>query len=488
MLLLSAHTGQAQRAIGVSWNVPDDPSEALEQLAAFERMEISHLEVDRPLEERLWNSLGVSGISVWAVVPVEFPTHLTFARPDSITVAKIEDHLNHYLGREPVSAVRLFTHGAAYDPRFEEALAPYTGQIRELFGGSLYDLRNISAVEDRQLLDFSMYTVRVQAGYTRDARPEIPKGAGAWLYRPTPEMEPYLGPLKSVLDETAGSPDTPLFLPSGWLLDRLQQHPSLAETIRRYATDEQAVFPLPEESYPRGEQFGLGVFLLLLLWGTVALNYSISPLYRRSARRFFSSHRFYVNDVIHRHVRAPTQGVIMLVQHSLLSGILFYSIGKYLLSTTGTEALLHYFPGALALGTPALSLFFWGFLLSLAVEFVAILWLLLLNRGIDHFSQVTNLYNWPLQLNLVTVTVLFAILISGQVPRTGTTLLFLFLYLAILFGSYLLTAFDLSKATPKRFRFLLSTAGLYLLLLAGGVIWIAGYSELPTVLALVLSL
>lgn len=486
--VLAFAPAEAQRLIGVQWDLPGELAEAGRQLRTFDRLGIDIVEIDRPPPPPMWDSLRRAGMEVWAVVPVRYPTYRTFAEPDSLFLSTLEGHLQRYLSREEVGAIRLFAWGAVHDPRFIEALSPYTEQIRELFAGGIYYLDSASRqAGGKDILDFAMRTISVRPGWTRNQPPDIPEGAGAWLYRPSPEMSPLLGPLKQVLDATADSPETPLFLPSNWLLENIDRYPSLAETLRMYAAEEQAVFPLPEESYPLEDQVGLGVLMLFLLWGSVALNYSLSPLYRRSAGRFFTSHRFYVNDVLHRHVRAPGQGVVMLVQHSLLSGILLYTLGRFLFSPAGMNALTHHLPAAELFGSPYLSLFCWGFLLSLVVELVSILWLLVVNRRIDYFSQVTNLYNWPLQLNLVTVTVLFALLIAGGAAGWAVSFL-LGIYGVVLFGSFLLTAYDTSGLVPKRFVFLLSTAGLYLLLLAGLTVWIVSYTDFPTVLSLALNL
>lgn len=486
--VLAFAPAEAQRLIGVQWELPGGLEEAGRQLRTFDRLGIEIVEIDRPPEPALWDSLRRAGMEVWAAVPVRYPTYRTFAEPDSLFLSTMERHLERYIAREQVGAIRLFAWGAVHDPRFTEALSPYTAQIRELFAGGIYYLRSgRGQAGGTDLLDFAMRTISVRPGWPRNRPPDIPEGAGAWLYRPSPEMSTLLGPLKQVLDATADSPETPLFLPSNWLLENIARYPSLGNTLRLHATEEQAVFPLPEESYPTEDQVGLGVLLLFLLWGSVALNYSLSPLYRRSAGRFFTSHRFYVNDVLHRHVRAPGQGVVMLVQHSLLSGILLYSLGRFLFSPAGMNALTHHLPAMEILGGPYLSLFCWGFLLSLLVELVSILWLLVVNRKIDFFSQVTNLYNWPLQLNLVTVTVLFTLLISGTGTGWAVSLL-LGVYGLVLFGSFLLTAYDTSGLVPRRFVFLLATAGIYLLLLSALTAWIVSYTEFPTVLSLALHL
>lgn len=486
--VLAFAPAEAQRLIGVRWDIPEELAEAGRQLRTFDRLGVEIVEIDRPPEPALWDSLRRAGMEVWAAVPVRYPTHRTFAEPDSLFLSTLERHLERYISREEVGAIRLFAWGAVHDPRFIEALSPYTALIKEHFGGGIYYLESgRGQVRRGDILDFAMRTVSVRPGWPRNRPPEIPEGAGAWLYRPSPEMSTLLGPLKQVLDATADSPETPLFLPSNWLLENISRYPSLAETLRMHATEEQAVFPLPEESYPLADQVGLGVLLLFLLWGSVALNYSLSPLYRRSAGRFFTSHRFYVKDVLHRHVRAPGQGVVMLVQHSLLSGILLYSLGRFLFSPAGMNALTHHLPAVELFGGGYLSLFCWGFLLSLLVELVSILWLLVVNRKIDYFSQVTNIYNWPLQLNLVTVTVLFALLISGG-EAGWTVSLLLGVYGVVLFGSFVLTAYDTSGLVPRRFVFLLATAGLYLLLLAGLSVWVVSYTDFPTVLSLALNL
>lgn len=503
--LLTAEPGKAQRHLGVQWEVPEDRRALMSQLRTFRQLELSHLEVNAPLPEAAWDSIRASGMQVWAAVPLSYPTRRAFAAPDSAIVATLENFLPAFIGRPSVTAVRLFRHGAMHDARFRAALAPFLRQIRASYGGDLYHLRSPGAARAQQAgpagpgtprggsLDFAMQAVPVRAGYAAGA--PLPgmeasgvNAPGAWLYRPDGEMAPFLGPFKRLLEETSGRPEAPVFVRSGWLLDNLERHPSLAETLRLYATEGDPVFPLPEESYPVEDRIGMGVLLLFLLWGSVALHYSLSPIYRRSIKRFFISHRFYVNDVLHRHVRAPAQGAIMMLQHAVLTGILAYSLGSYLLTPAGTQALLFHLPGIAMFGGVHFSLFCWGALATLLVESVCILWLLVLNKRIKFFSQVTNLYNWPLQANLVTVTVLFALMISRPGGGHVTVALLMGVFLLLFLGSFVLTAFDTSRLlTKKRVWFLLSTVGLYLLLLVGGIGWVLGKTDLAAIVSLALN-
>ncbi|MDZ7772059.1 MAG: hypothetical protein U5K31_04865 [Balneolaceae bacterium] len=511
--LLTAEPVSAQRQLGVQWEVPGDRGELMSQLRTFRQLELSHLEVDRPLPEAAWDSIRASGMQVWAAVPLSYPTRCAFAAPDSATVGhagKLSSGLHRHA--PSVTAVRLFRHGAMHDARFREALAPFLQQIRSSYGGDLYHLRSLGAAgrpmsggtgtqQGSGRLDFFMQHVPVRAGYTQNS-PLLPAAAadhdaaasmagdgmpGAWLYQPDEEMAPYLGPFKRLLEETADRPDAPLFIPSGWLIDNLERHPTLGETLQLFATEGGTVFPLPEESYPTEDRVGMGVLLLFLLWGSVALHYSLSPIYRRSIRRFFVSHRFYVNDVLHRHVRVPAQGVIMMLQHAVLTGLLLYSLGSYLLTPAGTQALVHHLPGLTLFGGVHFSFFCWGALGTLLVESISILWLLGLNKRIRFFSQVTNLYNWPLQANLVTVTVLFALMVARPGGGGIAVGLLLIVFLLFFLGSFVLTAFDTSRLlTNKRAWFLLSTVGLYLLLLTGGTGWMLGKTDLWAILSLAL--
>lgn len=503
--LLTAEPGAAQRQLGVSWEVPGDRGELMSQLRTFQELEVSHLEVNRPLPEAAWDSIRAGGMQVWPAVPLSYPTRHTFAGPDSATVATMENFLPPFMEREPVTAVRFFSYGAMHDPRFREAIVPYLRQIRRAFGGDLYHLRSAGAAQAQPVgletpqaagsLDFTMQAVPVRAGYTPED-PLLPGGItaaadgapGAWLYQPDREMSPFLGPFKRLLEETTGRPQAPVFVTSVWLLENLQRHPSLGETLRLYASDGTPAFPLPEESYPVEDRIGMGVLLLFLLWGSVALHYSLSPLYRRSSKRFFVSHRFYVNDVLHRHVRAPAQGVIMMLQHAVLTGILAYSLGSYLLTPAGTQALLYQLPGVTLFGGVHFSLFCWGALAALLLESVCILWLLGLNKRIRYFSQVTNLYNWPLQANLVTVTVLFALMVSRPGGGHVTVALLLGIFLLLFLGSFVLTAFDTSRLlSRKRLWFLLSTVCLYVLLLVGGIGWVLSRTDLAAIVSLAIN-
>lgn len=487
MILLTLFAGQAeaQRTFGVRWEVPEDHLEALQELALFGRLGIEIVEIGRPVDDEIWNAAGEQGIDVYAALPIRYPTWRTFAEPDSGFITRLRSQLNHFIPR--AEAIRLFSFGAVHDPRFNRAIEPYTEQIRELFDGPLYHLHSGTEGETSPL-DFRMVYLRV--GPETDPATEglISPEPGAWAYAPVSEYAPYLGPVKRMLDLTVHRPETPFFVTGSWLIDKLERYPTFGETLRLYATTSDPVFPLPEESLPGAGNMGLGVLLLLVIWGSAALHYSMSPLYRRSIGRFFTSHKFFVNDVLHRHVRASVLSTVMILQHALLSGVLVYGIGRYLFSERGAGALIHHLAWLDFTGNFHLSLFLVGFFGSLGIMTISILWILLCNPRIRYMSQVTNLYIWPLQLNLVTVTLLFALLISGRAEPFVVSILTV-LYLVILYSAFLITSMDSSRLLDsKRFWFLAGTVALYTVVVCALLGWILWFTDFLTVLSLALHL
>ena len=104
------------------------------------------------------------------------------------------------------------------------------------------------------------------------------------------------------------------------------------------------------------------------------------------------------------------------------------------------------------------------FFMVLAFEIICVLWLYFLNTTVKHLSQIIILYSWPLQLNLISVTVLTTLILAKSDSKI---IYFLgFLYFFILFSSFYITAVDTSNfIRGRKDWFLLGSVGLQLVLI-----------------------
>jgi hypothetical protein len=267
-------------------------------------------------------------------------------------------------------------------------------------------------------------------------------------------------------------------LPADWFFKILDRHPEYEVVFIEYLSGDVISFPLPAE--PRlTPGINWGVLFLILLWISFIIHFKFQPVYKQALDRYFLYHSFFVIDVMEHRIRNSLPGIIVMIQHALLTGLFLYVSAEILISDLGIQALTYHFPPLFFMsGNPLLSLFIAGVAVALALQFISAGWIFLLNKKLIYFSQVLNLYSLPLHINLGVVTLLVVL------NQTGTSNL-LVLSLSILFAvvwflSFNVAAID-SAAFLNEYKIMnvLLTVGIHTLLVVV-VIWMFFYNPFLT--------
>ena len=479
--LLATANLLAQKQVGAVWDTPSDNQSAFNELNKFADLGISLLIIDTQLKEETWRKIDSLGFSVYGDLSIEYPTVSTFASPDSALLDQISTGVNHFIAQPSVASIGLFRLGQSRSDRFREALQPIIQQIDTTASAELYYTSLFSEpVPTDALIDFKLLQVK---------KPErLAKSAGSSKVRGYIDMgeTTLLTPVKKLL-EHAEKDSIPVFFYSSWLNNMTNDHPEFAEALQHYAATGEVVFPLPKEPRPAQPSHNLIVALMLFILCTFVLNYQYSPIYKKTISRYFLAHKFLVDDIMDRHVRTISPALVILFQHIIAMGIMMYCLGNVLIADAGWGALKHHYPDFFISQNPLMNLFLWGCLLSLVTHLISILWIRLTNKEVTHFSQVTLLYSWPLQLNFVISLLIVTLMISGSFY--GLIYILCTLFMLIFLGAFIITAFDTSDyLTKRRMGFLLGSAGIYSLLWIGLCIWVFSSSYLLDVLSLAVSL
>lgn len=477
---------QAQRAIGVSWQPPENTQEALGQLDTFQQLDIPYLIVRGQLSEEIWQQLYRHRFKVYAQMPIIFPLVQTFAEPDSSLINIINTSLDQYADHSSVAAVGLYQYGPELDPALASVLRPIIKQAKDRYSGKLYYIttRNENASVD-SLFDFNIREVRVGPDQISFENDSVSTKTGAYIYKPGNPINDQLNPFKKFLQNLPRS-SVPVFVDSKWLLNMLQAHPGFEATVKSYNSTAEFIFPTPKEQPPGTENHSLIVLLLVFVWGIFAINYHMSPVYRKSLIRYFLGHVFFVEDVMDRHIRSTGHITPILIQNILLAGICFYSLGSVWFSKLGREAVSYHYPFISILPNLLFSAFLWGCILAIVLTLVSIIWIRVTNKAIIDLRQVLNLYAWPLQINFIIATLMATLLMAGNYP--GFILLLGLLFAGIHISSFIVTATDTAKYLKrKRLAFLAGSVGVYILIWIGLALWISG-SSIPKVIRLAISL
>ncbi|MFO7846364.1 MAG: hypothetical protein R6V27_07375 [Balneolaceae bacterium] len=259
-------------------------------------------------------------------------------------------------------------------------------------------------------------------------------------------------------------------IPAGWFYQQLEKDPDLRFLFTDFMNGESVELPLPEPS--RSEPvMNWSVILLMLIWGSFALHFRYQPIYSQSVTRYFSNHTFFVNDVRENRLRNIWPGIILLVQHMLLTGLFVFASVEVVVSTVGLDVIRHHFDPIITLNSTLPSLFVAGILVAFLLQAVSVAWIFAANKKLMAFSQILNLYSWPLHLNLIVVTFL---VVFNRVGFDEVWILILsFLFILIWFFSFNIAAIDSSKFLDDgRTLFLTGTVGLHVLLVIGILVYV----------------
>lgn len=470
LFTLTSISLQAQHQFGVRWNIPENQAKAVQQLQLFSESGITIIEIEEDPSRAIWQRIDSLGLNVYGNLGIKFPIPQTFANPDSAFIQSIQEQASSYLSQPSVQAIGLFEYGAINQPAFIEAVQPFINELKNPKRAQIYYTTTRDIPDDSLLTDFVIRDIYITSqNVYQDSIPDELL-IGGYRYTPAKNVDDYLSPFKTFLQATDNSTQKIIFVTSEWFLSIVDKYPQFKSTLGEISEDPEAMFPLPEETLPDQQQSAIPVILLLIIWGSVALHYNTSPLYRKSLFRYFTGHKFFIEDIFQRHIRSSSTALIIIMQHILMIAACVYALFTSVWSPLGTEALLHHFPILGFFGNGPLSLFILTTLSLLIFILVCILWLYFSHKNINSLTQITTIYAWPLQVNLIVGTVVITLFASAG----SNSLILAFTLLAIFIStlSFVLSAIDTAKYLKKRSRlYLFTTGGIYILLIGGIIGW-----------------
>jgi hypothetical protein len=390
-------------------------------------------------------NLDVSGFLLILSATELFPTpHLLIKNRASITediTRRYRQLQDRYPGR--ISAVELYRDPFERSDRFGAAASQLADTLSTLLETPLFYTARMKGRQTLPLpagFSFRGLNVSPNSHAEHHATPFtrfIPK---------QDDLRESLIKLRELLTADPGYENSVLVLPANWLFRLMDERPAIATALEAYTSGETVTLPLPAAAEVP-PSINWSVLFLFLLWISFVIHFRFQPMYVQSLPRYFLNHIFYVIDVMEHRIRNSMPGIIVLVQHALLTGLFLFVSAEILVSETGLRALSHHFPLLFIPGSELLSLFFVGVVLSLLMQFLSVLWIQLLNRQLQFFSQTLNLYSWPLHINLIVVTLLVVFNQSGMADAliAGFCILFALTW----FMSFNVAAIDAARFLEK---------------------------------------
>jgi len=478
---LFAKPTQAQRTFGIDWEVPKEPEEARAQLQKFQSLGITCIQIHNPVTPATVNALASDSFKVFLSVPNPFLLSTDPVATDTVFKQRIEVLLDNFRGYPQLRGMGLFQFGNLNSTLLYQRLQPYKAAIEQQTGYTTYFLSARSDLPSTRLTDlFDLAFYQYQA----QQHPRWSDYDGYFL-----DTEHVVDPLRSLgylLDQTAPFPERPVFLPGEWVIEHIKKQPELAEYLRSASRDSIALYPFGQAHEENSVFNNWLVLLLLFIWTTYALHYSISPIYRRNLSRYFFAHNFFIRDIMEWRIRLPYTAFILFCQHILICGMWFYALAHHFYTPLGVEALQHHYPLLENITIWPFSFFVLGLVFAFTLQSLGVIWLYIFTRRVKHIFQSVTIYSWPLQLNLISATLITPLIISGS--SFSVLLLLTSVFVVIWVGSYIISAKDIASfITQNKHLYLLATIGLLILLIATGYYFIFIHSNLPELFELLVS-
>lgn len=458
LFFFSVDLVKAQQHFGVNYPPRESVEDLHDDLAVLSGMGVERVMIDADFPQEQLSILAEYDFQITVHSSSQFPTrHRLLYIPEDLDQA-IDNIQNRFVQEIAFDQLVLFRHGAMEDDQFRNNIEPY---IHELPDANEQQLTFIAAYPppDDMLRIIPGFILEVSSSKKLEEvdDPTEKQGFSGIYYRPGHE-EFDLRDFQNIMDEMENHRQTPVFFDWEWFVLNVTEDPFIAEVIEAYATDPDATFPNPgEETEPI--QANTLILILLVVWGSVIVHYVFVPPYQKSLIRFFTTHSFFVGDIIYRRIRIGFPNLLVLLQQGLLAGIYVNGLLFHYLSDLGRDAITHNLLFLSELPSPFV-IFILSFVSAVILNCLFICWIYLPHRHLQSLNQIAVILLWPQHINLIIVSVLMALLTAGVSGLIITILAVS--YLIILFGSFILAAVDASRYIYIRFYYYPLTIGLYL--------------------------
>jgi len=427
-LIFGYSVSYAQKKVALDWEKPADSKAFNRELDFFSNHNVSYLFVSHPLTADEIASLDSTGISFFVKLDHKFVTANQFDNNSDTYLESINDAKSYYDSSAFFNGIIAFTHSNISQAYLSSQAYSSSEDFFEITGNKVYSVN----VHSSSVFSF---------------------------FEPQSTYPESISSLKNILKES----DLPLILNSSWFISTLENNTELKNAFEGTSgVDPNTIaVPLLSEQSPK---IHWSIVVLMLLWISLAINVATNPTYLETIPRYFTAHRFFVDDIMSYRERSSASAVFLLFQHAVFGGLVTYILSKIFMSDTGLEALFHHLPYIAIMGKNYFSLFVLSTLVILVVEMIALFWLYFPNKEMSHFNQALNLFTWIFHLDFILITLLVTVYFSGQSTSFLASILAI-TYVLIWFSSFNITAFDASKRLGMHQNtYLFKTVGLHTLI------------------------
>ncbi len=455
--------------LGISWDVPTTEDEISAQLSFYQKIGVRFIELKHPVKIAILDSLANHPFQVLIRFDRKFLTTSEVRENRDEIVSQYSSLILEYSEHEQVIAYGLYAFSQSFNLEFIEEFESITSELSsQISNREFYEITS----GPFNALDFSLYKIETEI---------IPENISGLLFsKPYQRNDHYI--VKDIFER---SPRL-LFFDSNWLNDAISDYSPLQKALLDYASEGEFFLPLPQqESTP--VPFNWPVLVFLIIWISMGVHVTLSQTYKPLIFRYFTGHRFFVDDVMRYRERSYMSGIFLFFQHAAFTGLVAYILSSLLISPTGLEALYSTLPYLAFFGKNYFSLFATGVSLGIIIQLIALVWLYFPNKAMTHFSQALSLFTWVFHLDFLIVSVMLILLLTGG--SSNLILLLGFLFIINWLVAFFITSLDSSKyLMQKRVSYMLYTFGIHSLVNIGLLILIFSTGFIMDLLELVVVL
>lgn len=429
--------------LGVSWETSPPINKLSSRLAGYKELGVSYIEINHPVESAILDSLSSYPFRVLIRFDNQFLITEDIKREKEELIQEYQRLILQYAKYENVIAHGLYSFSQSFNPEFITQFSAIKEELRTVTNREFYEITsgNFNA------LDFSI---------TKIAGDLIPENSPSFLLSKSYEKNDL-----HLFHTLINKHPALIFLDGNWLDEALADYPPLRESLVSLKESGEFILPLPKKNNPK-PGFNWPVVVFVLIWVSLGIHVLLSQTYKPLIFRFFSGHRFFVDDVMRYRERSFLSGTFLVFQHAAFTGLVVYILSSLLISPKALEALFYFLPQADIFGQNYFSVFAVAMMISILLQLIGLFWLYLPSKSMTHFSQALNLYTWIFHIDFVLVSIMLILLLSGG---SGTVIILLgMLFVLNWLIGFLLASFDSSKyLVQKRASYILYTFGLHTL-------------------------
>ncbi len=432
-------------SFGISFSNDLTSDEILDATPELQILGISVIELQSPVSDQVIRGISESGLQILIRSDLEFLTNSELNNSDLFRT-EIAPFLLEYSSKPGVVGISLPSYS---DSIQSVSLEVIQNQIPDTSGISYYQVNTLESGSIQSIID-------IKAGKQLTSSNQI--------LISSPFKKPDITLIKEAIDFGTNL----ILMDWYWFKEAQQSESYFSDALIVASESSEILFP----NYPNpdvNKSVDWPIIILVLLWITVGIHLRSNPTYRPLIFRYFTFHRFFVDDIMRYRERSAASGITLFIQHAYFTGLVVYILSAFFLSEKGLEALYSHLPLIAVFGQNYFTLFVLSIILTLSVNFLCLFWLFLPSKSMKHFSQVINLYSWVFHLDFIIVSLMLILLITS-----GSSVLMLTLatlHILTWLTAFVAAAIDSAKYLAKsRIKYLLVTNGLFLIAFFGIII------------------